>query len=127
MVSNKLRVHISPDPYCQVCPSAEIQDVYHFFINCERVRVYWNWVRDLCIGTLGVDHIDDDVLLKFYWSTSSKDQAISWLVSHYIFIVWDMLYKRRLSSICKREFFGFLTYKYKEALSSNMVSIIAGL
>ena len=117
MVHNKLpvrerlfRIQLSPDPYCQSCPNAEIQDVDHFFVTCDRVKVYWNWMRNLCRKTLCVNHIEDEMLLKLQWSSSSKDRDISWLVSHYIFIIWDMLFTRKLSRIGDREFFGFLKF-----------------
>ena len=84
-------------------------------------------MRNLCRKTLCVNHIEDEMLLKFQWSSSSKDRDISWLVSHYIFIIWDMLFTRKLSRIGDREFFGFLKFRYKEALATGFVSNILSL
>jgi len=134
MIHNKLplrerlfRVKLSPDPYCQACPSAEIEDISHYFTTCQRVKMYWSWTRKLCLKMLGVNHIDDEVLLKLDWPNSSKDRDISWLVSHYIFIVWDMLFTRKLVLIGEKEFFGFLKFRYKEALGLTAVSRIPGI
>ena len=129
MIHNKLplrerlfRFRLASDPYCQACSSAEIEDTIHYFITCERVQYYWKWVRRLCIRILNLTKIEDKMLLKFYWPTSRKDRDISWLISHFIFIVWDMLGRRKLSYVNEREFFGFLKFRYRKALVLNAVS-----
>ena len=129
MIHNKLplqerlfRVQLSPDPYCPSCLDAFFQDAHHYFITCERVQRYWIWVREICSQILGWKDVDDEALLKFYWPTSRRDREISWLISHYIFIVWEMLFTRRRSVISEGEFFGFLRFKYKEARTLNLIS-----
>ena len=134
MIHNKLplqerlfRIQLSPDPYCSVCPSAIIQNVSHYFINCDRVQQYWIWVKRLCIKILEVDDVDDEALLKFYWPGSKRERGVSWLISQYIFILWDMLAKRKLHQVNAGEFFGFLRFKYKEALALQTVSVLSDL
>ena len=129
MVHNKLplqerlfRIQLASDPYCQVCSSAPIQDVSHFFVSCERVQHYWVWVKSRCIEALGFSDIDDDALLNFYWPTSRKDRDVSWLIGHYVYIVWDMLFSRKQWKISDGEFYGYLKFKYKEAVLSSAVS-----
>ena len=58
---------------------------------------------------------------------SSKDPEIYWLIGHFAFLVLEMLFRRKLSAIEDKEFFGFLRFKYKEALAANILSGIAGL
>ena len=65
---------------------------------------------------LGNSNVDDESLLKFHWPSSSRDRDISWLIGH-VFIVWDMLFSRKLQLIRKGEFFGYMKFKYKEALA----------
>ena len=121
------RINLSKDPYCLSCPNAVNQDVCHFFIRCKRTQYYWNWIKELIFSLLAHRNVDEVALLNYRWPRSANDREICWLMGNYVFMVWDMLYRRRLSSICEREFFGFLTFKYKEALLSNMVSEIAGI
>ena len=134
LVHNKLplqerlfRIHMSPDPYCDSCPTAIVQDIIHFFAKCDRVQRYWVWTKTLCMKMLNLKDIMDDYLLRFHWPVSRRDRDISWLISHYFFIVWDMLAKRRLSLVNEGEFFGFMRFKYREALASQTISIINGL
>ena len=134
MIHNKLpvqerlfRIQLSKDPYCLMCSGAEIQDIPHVFISCDKVLTYWGWTRDLCLSLLGNMNVDEESILKFHWPRSCKDREICWLIGHYAFIVWDMLFRRKLSEVNEKEFFGFLKFKYKEALAANIVSGIAGL
>ena len=71
--------------------------------------------------------MDDEALLLFKWPKSRRDQDICWLIGHYVFIVWDMLFSRRLTAINSMEFYGFMKFKYKEALASKVVSEIGDL
>ena len=134
MLHNKLpvqerlyRVHLSKDPYCLLCPNAEFQDICHFFTGCEGIIPYWRWTRELCYSLLGNRNIEEESLLKFQWPVSSKDRDICWLITHYNFIIWDILYNRKQSVVREKEFFGYMRFKYKEALIKNKVSGITGL
>ena len=131
MVHNKLpvfkrlfRINLADDLYCQICPSACIQDTAHFFITCERVAYYWNWLKGISCKLLARSQfsVDDSVLLNFHWPRSKKDQDLAWLIGHYIFVVWEMLHNRKLNRINDREFFGFLRYKYRKAMEMDLVS-----
>ena len=134
MIHNKLpiqerlyRIQLSRDPYCLLCPNAEIQDVLHAFIKCDKVVPYWNWTRNLCFNMLGHTNVEEESLLKYQWPRSNRDRDICWLIGHYNFILWEMLFKRKVSEISEKEFFGFMKFKYKEALASSTVSGIVGL
>ena len=76
---------------------------------------------------LGSRNVTDEALLKYQWPQSSKDREICFLLGHYVFVIWDMLMKRKLQCISEQEFFGYLRFKYKEAFSRNAVREIAGL
>ena len=134
LVHNKLpvqerlfRIQLAKDPYCLACASASFQDVIHFFTLCDRTRKYWSWARSLALSLLKLRTVNDEDLILFKWPKSRRDQDICWLIGHYVFIIWDMLYTRRLTAINETEFFGFMRYKYKEALSNKTVSEIADL
>ena len=129
MLHNKLpiqerlfRIHLASDPYCPCCLHAPIQDINHYFSSCERVCHYWSWIRNLCVEVLGNANVDDESLLNFHWPSSTRDRDISWLIGHYVFIVWDMLFSRKLHIIRQGEFFGYMKFKYKEAIALNKVS-----
>ena len=121
------RIQLSRDPYCLWCTNAVEQDISHFFISCGRVQHLWNYVKDLIYTLLGHRNIDEDNLLKYHWPRSNKDREICWLIGNYVFIVWDILYRRKSRTNCDSEFFGFLKFKYREASSMNLVSSIAAL
>ena len=78
-------------------------------------------------GILNLRSVNDEDLILFKWPKSRRDQDTCWLIGHYVFIIWDMLYTRRLTAINETEFFGFMKYKYKEALSNKTVSEITDL
>ena len=134
LVHNKLpvqerlfRINLSKDPYCPFCQTASFQDVFHFFTLCARVEVYWSWTKSLAISLLDARNVNEEDLIVFNWPKSRRDGDITWLIGHYVFIVWDMLSVRRLSAINNTEFFGFMRFKYKEALANKAVSEITGL
>ena len=133
MVHNKLpvqerlfRINMARDPYCS-CSTATVQDICHFFAHCDRTRRYWDWTKKLTYDLLGLRNVSDEFLLGFKWPKSKRDRDICFLISHYVFIIWDMLMRRKLQTVSEREFFGFLRYKYKEALSIKAVQEITGL
>ena len=134
LVHNKLpvqerlfRIQLAKDPYCLACASASFEDIIHFFTLCDRTLSYWDWTKSLAISLLNLRNVDDEALLLFKWPKSRRDQDICWLIGHYVFIVWDMLFSRRLTAINSMEFYGFMKFKYKEALASKVVSEIGDL
>ena len=85
LVHNKLpvkerlfRIGLARDPYCDICDTAVIQDTQHFFTQCERVRVYWRWVRAVLSHFVGnqADLIQDSALLNFCWTQCSWDREM---------------------------------------------------
>ena len=73
------------------------------------------------------DALDDVSLLRFRWPHSRNDGAVSWPLGHYIFIMWEMLHDKKLSHINAGAFFGYMRYKYKEAVSMGLIGTITGL
>ena len=60
LVHNKLpvkerlfRVGLARDPYYDFCEAAVIQDTQHYFTQCERVGIYWKWVRTVLFSIMG--------------------------------------------------------------------------
>ena len=135
LIHNKLpvqerlfRIKLSSDPYCPSCPAAVIQDVDHYFTGCDNTKFFWNWIRNLSQEMLSHStNLEDSSLLNFRWPRSRHARAISWLMSHYIFIVWDMCHVRKLTRINDGAFFGYMRFKYKEALNIGIIAEISGL
>ena len=129
MVHNKLpvqerlfRIQLARDPYCKFCLSACIQDVSHFFRSCDIIKIYWDWLRRVCLNLLGIAALEDDSLLMFQWPRSRKDPEVACLIGHYVYEVWEMVFTRGQNSINEREFFGYMRYKFKEAVDLKVVT-----
>ena len=60
----------------------------------------------------GHDILDWDILNLFV-PGSEFDLEVVWLVSSYVLFVWDNIFVRD-AEVKLEQFFGFLTYKYKE-------------
>ena len=130
MLHNKLpvrerlfRIRLRPDPYCQTCVGAEISDVEHYFCSCEGIVRAWSWVKSRVGGLVGQQQglVDWD-LLNLFFPSSSYEMEIIWLVSSYVMYVWDTVYVRGVE-VKLEQFFGFLTYKYREHQSVSNVKL----
>ena len=71
---------------------------------------------------LGNTAVEDEALLMFNWPRSRKDQEITCIIGHYVYAVWEMVFTRGQDRINGREFFGYMRYKFKEAVDLNVVS-----
>ena len=136
LVHNKLpiqerlfRIGLARDPYCDVCSAGLDQDVLHYFSKCDRIQDFWRWLRTFLYLIMGAQAnlILDVDLLSFSWRRSTRDREITWLVSCFVWFVWESLERRGLADINGRELFGFLRFKYKEALRRGMIVEIPGL
>ena len=92
----------------------------HFFCLCEKTRVAWAWVRGKVVGIGGQQqqNLTDWEVLNLFFTRSSFDQEIVWLLSSYVFYVWENVFVRG-AEVKLEKFFGFLTYKYREHQSSS--------
>ena len=69
------------------------------------------------------DLITDKELLNFSWASSKCDREVVWLISWFVWFRWS----NGSNTINERELFGFMRFKYKEALHKNLLSPIPGL
>ena len=130
MLHNKLpvqermfRIRLRPDPYCQHCVGAEIADVEHFFCSCEKIARLWSWVKCLVEKLLGQRQIISDWdLLNLFLPSSDYEMENVWLVSSYVLYVWETVFVRG-AEVKIEQFFGFLTYKYREHQSISKVKL----
>ena len=53
-------------------------------------------------------------LINFFAQKSAYESEMVWLIGNYIAFVWTELYVRNKDMLKDREFFGYLTYKFKE-------------
>ena len=67
-------------------------------------------------------------LLNLFLPSSAYDQANVWLVSSYVLFVWEDIFFRG-AEVKLEQFFGFLTYKYREhqAWSRTQLKHIDGI
>ena len=108
------RIRLRNDPYCQTCEVAEVADLEHFFCSCSLVARIWSWVRSRVLEYAGCDHnIMDWDILNLFVPGSDFDMEVVWLVSSYVLFVWENIFVRD-AGVKLDQFFGFLTYKYKE-------------
>ena len=73
------------------------------------------------------DLILDTDLLSFSWSRNNWDREVVWLISWFVWFIWENCDLRGVNRINGREFFGFMRYKYKEARNNDVISAIPGL
>ena len=118
LIHNKLpvqerlfRIRIKNDPYCKACVGAEIADLEHYFSKCDGIVDTWAVVRNeiLRLGKFK-DNVNDWKILNLMFPKSRLDKELIWLVSSYVWYVWDM----RGADVRAEQFFGFLKFKYKE-------------
>ena len=108
------RIRLKNDPYCQTCEVAEVADLEHFFCSCSLVARMWSWLRTKVLQYSGCGHdILDWDILNLFVPGSEFDLEVVWLVSSYVLFVWDNIFVRD-AEVKLEQFFGFLTYKYKE-------------
>jgi hypothetical protein len=71
-------------------------------------------VRSRVLEYAGCDHnIMDWDILNLFVPGSDFDMEVVWLVSSYVLFVWENIFVRD-AGVKLDQFFGFLTYKYKE-------------
>ena len=123
------KIGLAKDPYCDFCDAAVFEDTQHYFARCGQVNTLWRWVRTVLHLILGAraDLITDKELLNFSWASSRSDREVVWLISWFIWYRWSKYEINGSNTVNEREFFGFMRFKYKEALHRNLLSPIPGL
>ena len=127
VVERLFRIRLRPDPYCRSCIGAEIADVEHFFCLCLKTGGVWSWIKAQIVKYTGQQlQVSDWELLNFFFPTSNFDQEVVWLISTYVLFVWENVFMRDVD-VKQAQFFGFLTYKYREhqLVSKNQLRIDA--
>ena len=136
LVHNKLpvkeriyRIGLARDPYCDFCDTAVFEDTQHYFARCGQVITLWRWVRAVLHLIMGAqaDQITDKDLLNFSWASSKSDREVVWLISCYVWFRWNSFESNGSNTVNRRELFGFMRFKYREALQKSLLSPIPGL
>ena len=52
-------------------------------------------------------------ILNLFLPVSEFDKEVVWMISSYVLFIWDNIFVRN-ADVKLEQFFGFLTYKYKE-------------
>ena len=118
IVHNKLpvkerlfRVNMTNDPYCPLCPGAEILDLENFYFTCIQVLDIWKLVSKIIADLLG-QTVPNSNLIRFPLPASQYENEISWLLGNYFEKVWNDIV-RKGTGVKTEEFFGFLKFKYR--------------
>ena len=124
LIHNKLpvrerlfRIGLAVDPYCEVCLSAEVCDIEHFFCSCCRVSQVWQEVRAMLGRVVGVncDNCSDLQLVSLQFPGSMGGRQGVWLMGTFVSWVWEEIFIRGAPVLKKEHFFGYLKFKYKIA------------
>ena len=108
------RIKLRNDPYCRSCLGAEISDIEHYFCECSRISEVWSWVRTKIINFAHVlSHEENWNILNICFQKTLYEEEIIWLISNYIYFVWDHSFVREATASLNT-FFGYLTFKYRE-------------
>ena len=73
------------------------------------------------------DIITDKELLNFSWASSRFDREVVWLISWFVCFRWRNFENDGSNTVNGRELFGFMRFKYREALHKKLLSPIPGL
>ena len=86
----------------------------HYFSKCEGIVGAWTVVKNeiLRFGKFKTI-VDDWKILSLMFPKSRLDKELIWLVSSYVWYVWDSVHVRG-SDVRAEQFFGYLRFKYKE-------------
>ena len=86
----------------------------HFFCLCQKTERVWSWVKAQIVKYIGQQlNMSDWELINLFFPSSSFDQEVVWLISTYVLFVWENAFMRD-ADVKQEQFFGFLTYKYRE-------------
>ena len=107
------RIGLRNDPYCAYCPAATTCDIEHFFCSCVRVTRVWRHVKFI-LDSIFQSDIDNWSLINFFMPKHDYENEAVWLVGNYVALVWKELYVHDTDEIKEEEFFGFLSFKFRE-------------
>ena len=122
------RIGLREDPYCLTCFSAEGAvncDIEHVMCQCSLVVHVWKDFRlhiELLDPSLSIMSDLDIINLKF--PDTMMESEIVWMIGTYLLEAWKFSNENSDNSWQKRNFFGYLKFKYKrEAIDLNLRSI----
>ena len=108
------RVGVMANSLCVFCPGQDA-DIVHVLTSCLRVKICWTWLRRKVAGICqSLSQYSDWDLLHLNLPNSMRQKGIVWLISHYISYAWKH-YSTAQGEMNLGQFFGFLTFKYKES------------
>ena len=125
LIHNKLpvperlfRISARRDPYCETCLGAEISNLEHFFCTCINASLLWTWIKNrIKVLFLSAD-ASDWHLLNLLFPHSQYETEVVWLISNYVWFIWENTVVRS-ESISLDKFFGYLTFKYREKQAAS--------
>ena len=118
------RIGVKNDPYCPVCPSAEIADIEHWFCTCVRTKDAWEWLRQkllLLEGRSGMLCSNSQLLSLIIPASTFKWEMI-WLISSYVHYAWETVYVGN-SCVQIDRLFGFLRFKFRQTIWTNGLNL----
>merc|ERR1712240_635375 len=130
LIHNKLpvqerlfQIRLKNDPYCHTCIGAEIADMEHFFTKCEGIVDTWTYMKiEILRYGKFQNNVDDWKILNLMFPKSKVEKELIWIVSSYIWYVWDSVYVRG-TDVRPEQFFGFMKFKYKELTTRSSIQL----
>ena len=123
---NRINMDKAPDkrrvwtPICQNCKQGVVEDSQHMFMECDRVKEGWLWVRRR-IQTLLVDMqgLSNYELLMLTFPKEVVENEVVWLIGQWLQMVHDevVVKGRNMGDQLVR---GHFRYKYLESLTMKM-------
>ena len=132
LVHNKLpvrerlfRIGLAVDPYCEHCPGGVVGDVEHFFCTCDKVAQVWDWVRGRLVELMGGNgaNVSNWELINLFLPDSHRSKDMVWMLGTYAAKVWEEIQVRGKLMLRLEVFFGFMTFKYREAQLGSRLSL----
>ena len=115
-------IGLKNDPYCDVCPGAEICNAKHFFCTCIRVATVWKWVKEKVLILIG-ENVEDAKLVKYMIPSSHSEKEIVWLLGNYYEKTWREINSAGSEYLKSEEFYGYLKFKYKEDQQGSRIPL----
>ena len=104
---------------CQKCDQGVVEDCVHLFMECERVKEGWLWVRRRVMTLLNMQGLSNYELLHLCFPRELVENEVMWLIGVWVQMVYEEVFvkKRTFDDQFVR---GNFRYKYLQTLTMKM-------
>ena len=103
-------------------------DIEHMFCTCQRVSEVWKEIRNK-LSRIVSNNISNADLIRLNFPVNTFNNEIVWIISSYVYKIWESNYCQENLVMSRGNLFGFLKYKFKRDLLGARVQLksISGL